>query len=135
MDSSNSQNSHHHGHHICLQWLTLVVCVAILLVAVYYTVGNIASLHRQGYMHRYQTRQQGAANLYIRSWMTFSFINQQFNLPANYLKDTLKITAKNYPKVSLSSVASAEKKTSPAIILEIENAIKNYRASQQPQQQ
>lgn len=125
----NHQNSHNHSHHIFLQWLTLVVCVLILLVAVYFTVSNIASLHRQGYMRRSQTRQLAAGSLYIRSWMTFSFINQQFALPTDYLKNALKITAKNYPKISLSSVASQQKKTIAEIMLETENAIKSYRAA------
>ena len=41
----------------------------------------------------------------IESWMTFDFVNVRFNLPLNYLKDTLTITDSQYPRETIREAA------------------------------
>jgi hypothetical protein len=42
----------------------------------------------------------------ISEWMTFEYINTVFDLPPNYLKDTLHIDDAKYPSITLGQYAT-----------------------------
>jgi len=63
---------------------------------------------------------------YIDSWMTFKYLNTIFNLPENYLKDSLNISDKRYPNIPLGKYASANKINGQAFMAEVKKIIKAY---------
>ena len=63
---------------------------------------------------------------FIRSWMTFDYVNKLFGLPPGYLEDRLSITDPRYPQMSLGSYASHNHIDLADLTSELDAAIKDY---------
>jgi hypothetical protein len=123
---NKDNNNHNHKYHSFLQWFALVICSLTLIAVLALIFKDVAGLHRQGYIHRYRRQASVSTLPAIRSWMTFSFINQQYKLPPDYLKTKLNISSKKYPNISISSWASSQKKDSAIVLDEVNRVIKEY---------
>ena len=63
---------------------------------------------------------------FIRSWMTFDYINTLFNLPPDYLKAQLSISDTRYPKISVGSYVNGNHLVLATFMGELDAAITNY---------
>ena len=63
---------------------------------------------------------------YIRSWMTFEYINRVFNLPNDYLKNSLNITNPKYPHLTLTKSADENRVSSDYYLNSVRNVISQY---------
>jgi hypothetical protein len=63
---------------------------------------------------------------FIRSWMTFDYINKLFNIPENYLQTTLNITSNHYPKLVVSDYIEDNKLDKNIFLQSLVNAVKEY---------
>ncbi|MDR3559524.1 MAG: hypothetical protein P4L58_03930, partial [Candidatus Pacebacteria bacterium] len=61
----------------------------------------------------------------IEGWMTFGFINHSFNLPPEYLKNTLGITDNKYPNITLDRWAKESRAKSADLLEETKLLIGN----------
>ena len=59
----------------------------------------------------------------IREWMTFRYINREFSLPSDYLQQQLKISAKNYPDITVEGFAEQNKQNVIDVISKIQQSI------------
>ncbi len=66
---------------------------------------------------------------FIRSWMTFDYINKLFGLPPGYLENRLSITDPRYPQISLENYAEHGHIDLATLIGEIDLAIRDYFAN------
>lgn len=62
----------------------------------------------------------------IREWMTFTFINTSFAMPADYLKTALAITDRRYPNVSITEVAEGRHEATTTLLEEVKGAVRVY---------
>ena len=62
----------------------------------------------------------------IRSWMTFDYINKLFNIPSDYLKNTLSISDSSYPQLSLYSYANYQHVNVTTVVSEVESSTRDY---------
>lgn len=69
---------------------------------------------------------------FIRSWMTFDYINTLFNIPSDYLKTHFSITDTRYPKLSISEYAGDGHLNRSVITNEIMVAIRGYLTNRIP---
>ena len=111
------------------QWFFLAALVAVLAAGLYYFVSKFESLRLHGYMRAHFTRQITAQKItpdQIRGWMTFHYINLEFNLPSGYLQGALKITNIRYPNLSLDSLAKQQNVISADLIAKTVSAVKSF---------
>jgi hypothetical protein len=67
---------------------------------------------------------------FIRSWMTFDYINKLFNIPSDYLKTHFSIMDGRYPNLSISEYAGDGHLNKNAVTGEVINAIRDYLTNQ-----
>jgi len=118
--------------HKAFLWVILVLAVGVLLYSVWALVNQIEGLRLQGIrpmhfrrMHFRPANGQLTPDQ-IRSWMTFKYINVAFNLPQDFLQATLKITDKQYPNLTIDSLAKEQKQTSAAVLQKVTLAVQSY---------
>ena len=58
--------------------------------------------------------------------MTFDYLNKVFNLPADYLQNSLQITDKNYPYITISHYSREERLGPASLATQVQIAIYNY---------
>jgi hypothetical protein len=63
---------------------------------------------------------------FIRSWMTFDYVNDLFHLPSDYLKTQLSVTDPGYPKISIGGYAVRNRIEATTFISELDAAVANY---------
>lgn len=63
---------------------------------------------------------------FVRSWMTFDYINKLFKTPSNYMKTTLNIADTRYPRLTVSNWAKESKLSSSAAMGELQDALRQY---------
>lgn len=66
---------------------------------------------------------------FVRSWMTFDYVNQLFGLPQEYLKKTLNITDSRYPNLSLSEYRESIATSSASFLETIRSTIFDFNPS------
>lgn len=96
--------------HIFTQRVAVLASIVIALLALFFIVlfvtksqkpvqlGRVFGKHR-----RHPATEADVAR--ISAWMTFDYISTVFDLPPNYLKDTLHIEDESYPVLTLSAYA------------------------------
>lgn len=67
----------------------------------------------------------------IQPWMSFDYLNQTFNLPPDYLRETLHITDGRYPRLGIGGYAKHIKIDKQHFFKTIEEAIRNYQNKSQ----
>ena len=67
----------------------------------------------------------------IQTWMTFDYINHLFNLPPDYLKNSLSITNSRYPRLTIAKYAVSENTNSNISLLKVQNVIKSFFSQKQ----
>ena len=63
--------------------------------------------------------------------MTFSYVNYMFNLPTNYLSQSLSITDSRYPDVQIGRLAETDTLDTATFLQKVQNAVTQYKASNQ----
>jgi len=63
---------------------------------------------------------------FVRTWMTFDYINKLFSLPPQYLQSTLGVSDSRYPRLTVSSWAKRANVSSAAAIGILQNALRQY---------
>ena len=105
--------------------LTTILCLFVLHVIVrgsyvFYKTGKIYPKYRT----------TSANNLTIDNiapWMTFEYLNTIFQLPQEYLQNTLHITDSRYPKIKLETQAKQAQLKNQQLLNKTQDAIRNYR--------
>lgn len=80
-----------------------------------------------------QTQWNADSVAQIEGWMTFDYINKQFNLPKNYLQGRLNIGSKFYPLVTIDRVSKEEKNHKVKFLDEVKQAVRDHFALNSPQ--
>lgn len=114
---------------VFVQWALLFGLVVLLAVSVYVFVRNFEVLRSEGYIKvraRHQLLGQQLAPEQIRGWMTFRYVNLLFNLPTGYLQNSLNITDRRYPNLSINTAAKEQKISSVEFLVKISAAIKSF---------
>jgi hypothetical protein len=62
----------------------------------------------------------------MRPWMTFDYINKLFNIPPDYLKNTLSIRDPSYPQLSLYGYANHQHLNITMVMSEVESSTRSY---------
>jgi hypothetical protein len=62
----------------------------------------------------------------IRPWMTFDYINKLFDIPPDYLKNTLSISDPTYPQLSLYGYANHQHTDATTVVGEVESSTRAY---------
>lgn len=96
----------------------------IIILEIIYMTKDIR-INKEYRLHPILTNANQKIN-HIESWMTFSYINKDFNLPTEYLAKTLNIKNSSYPDISLKRYARENKINLTSFIMSIVSAIKNY---------
>lgn len=130
-------NTPPHDHHIARDikyaLITLVV-VLIALVAVLFVeyrslrkaqIDNMRESFFTNFIQRQGNLTVADAN-FIRTWMTFDYINKTFNLPGDYLKTQLKISDTRYPRLSISGYMKSQNLGSSTFLNSVIGAVGNY---------
>lgn len=63
---------------------------------------------------------------YISPWMTFDYISTLFNIPQDYLKQSMRIEDKKYPYITLNQYAKKTDVNVDVLIANIRHDIKEY---------
>jgi len=113
---------------IFLQWFAIVLLAAVLVVTLWQIVAGLQAIRRRGFLTAYRRHHllapaQPSEN---QSWMAFRYINMIFSLPPAYLQGQLGITDGHYPNISINSIAKQQKKTSAAVLLEVQQKTQSY---------
>lgn len=116
-----------------LEAVTFTVVCAIFIFAFYVFIRHVIWLRQDGYMRplrfNYNQSFQGMPVNRIRGWMTFRYINLTYKLPGNYLQESLGITDKRYPNLTIDSLAKKTKISSaeflPKVILAVQDYLNN----------
>jgi len=102
----------------------IIGLVFLLVISVLLLISDFGLLRRQGLMNprHYQIFLRGARATtstvpLIAPWMTFSYLNQVFNLPPAYLRGALQIDDANYPRLTINHYVR-EKRQPPDVFLE-----------------
>jgi hypothetical protein len=69
---------------------------------------------------------------FIRSWMTFDYVDKLFDLPPDYLKAKLSISDAAYPKITINKFAKDIRQNSSSTLVEVQNAVRQYSVSPAP---
>jgi hypothetical protein len=80
-----------------------------------YPLGNHST-----YLH------QPASVNYIRTWMTFDYVNVIYKLPADYLENTLAVSDPRYPNVRIDYYIRRHDLNPSLFLQSIQQAITNY---------
>lgn len=113
----------------------MLLLVAVATAAVYLAVNRYAVLRDQGSLKmqhrvrdilRIQTQTPKPDATYVRSWMTFEYLNRIFSLPPTYFSKKLHITDPSYPKMSIARYAVDARITTNAALLQVIAALKEY---------
>ncbi len=108
--------------------------VVILIVLAVFLVLNYRSLRRSAVINARELRlsaflaHHGPATVadlaFVRSWMTFDYLNKLFNLPPQYLQTQLSITDPQYPRLTISEYAEHSRLNLAALINELDTALR-----------
>ena len=115
--------------------IALILIVIICILSWIYVIVNVRELKNNAYIplksyinyHRPPVLIED-----ISPWMTFDYINKMFNLPPEYLKQTLNINDKRYPVITISQYSRKEKIKTNLAITNVQDAVKSYLASLTP---
>jgi len=126
-----------------------IFAVLLFLVGAYLVINNYRNLHKNGVFWRSQNHLRSWRNLYrapnvrapsiaevdsIQGWMTFSYINKVFHLPADYLKTNLGITDGKYPNVTIGKVVQDQKELESAELEKLKASVRQYLSRNNSQQ-
>lgn len=105
----------------------------ILAIVLIWFVVDLNNLHRSGALraaHSFSRRPLAGSPILqigqIQGWMTFSYINYIFRLPANYLSGKLDIADTAYPNFTLDKYASAHKLDQATFLESVKQAAAAY---------
>lgn len=115
----------------------VIVLIIIIIFSVAYCVRQYARIqHFQAIAALRQTLAQKIAKYHgkltdkntdlISQWMTFDYVNRIFNLPADYLKNTLAISDTNYPRIPISRYEKDHKLDTTQFLAEVKKTVADY---------
>jgi amino acid permease len=114
----------------------IIFLVILLLILGFFLVRNYVSLRRTQIINAREfqlstlLKNHGPVTAnditVIRSWMTFDYINKLFNIPPDYLKNTLSISDPSYPQLSLYGYANHQHLNITIVMSDVESSTRNY---------
>jgi hypothetical protein len=109
----------------------LLTIAVILLIVASYLIGGEFHTARMIRQHRVQPIPTTVD--YVRTWMTFSYVDTAFQLPPTYLQNALKVTDAHYPRLTISRAAEEQGTNATDYLNQVKTAINNYRTNPQVQ--
>lgn len=114
----------------------MIAFAAVLLVLIVFLILNYRSIRRSAivsareswitvFIHNHGPLAATDVG-YVRSWMTFDYINKLFNLPPDYLKMQLMISDSRYPQLTVSKYAGSNHLNLTTFLGKLENALRSY---------
>jgi hypothetical protein len=130
---SGNNNMHNIKSYIKYAIIFLAVLLLILgffLVRNYVSLGRAQIINAREFQLSTLLKNHGPvtandANV-IRPWMTFDYINKLFNIPPDYLKNTLSISDPSYPQLSLYGYADHQHANVTMVVSEVESSAREY---------
>lgn len=105
--------------------ILLTISVFILVSTIFFK--NFNTLRREGAFHGPHDRKNMNSDRPVKKWMTSNFINTSYGLPADYLKDELKISNSKYPNITIDKAASEQSLRVEDFALKVDLAIKKFK--------
>lgn len=116
--------------------ITIIVLVVVLVVLAVFLALQYRSLRREQVLSARELWLDNVLKRHgpptasdvdvLRSWMTFAYINQLFDVPSAYLKDEVPVNDARYPQISIGSYARENNMNVNAFLGTVENALKAY---------
>jgi len=103
----------------------VIACITLLIVTGLFVAQYIHIKNRDEFKSR-QSLRQPLNTKYIQGWMTFEYINRNFNIPDDYLKDILHITNTKYPKITIIKAAASAGINIDDYISTVKNSTEKY---------
>lgn len=69
----------------------------------------------------------------IQEWMTFSYLNRVFGLPAGYLQTQLTISNPTYPNLTLQKAAKSSDQPVELLVKKTQESVRQYLLTHPPQ--
>lgn len=107
-----------------IEKIFLVLLLILLAFALFSLARDFFSFSRQGFLSPNERHMDEDR---VRDWMTFSYVNRAFDLPSEYLREELDITAKNYPNLTIRSWAGQKNESSQWMLERVKELIRQYR--------
>ena len=120
-------------------YYALIALGAVLVVLFVFFVGQYRALRHTQILEAHEARLSAILSHHvplptseantIHSWMTFDYVDKLFALPSNYLETQLSINNSHYPRLTISSYATAEHIDQTTFLVSVENAVRGYASS------
>jgi len=111
---------------ICL--FVVFAVLIVLLVAGYHNFRRTSLVNaREAWLSLFVARQGHPTQsdiAFLRSWMTFDYINHLFRLPPGYLAGKLSISDSHYPRLTISSYITHNHLDGAMVMRELEDALR-----------
>jgi hypothetical protein len=114
----------------------IMLLAVLLLILGFFLVRNYVSLRRAQIINAREFQLSALLKSHspvtandatvIRPWMTFDYINTLFNIPPDYLKNSLSISDPSYPKLSLYGYANHQRVNITMVVSDVESSTRNY---------
>jgi hypothetical protein len=113
-----------------------IVLLLIVISLLFYFVVDVKNLYQTGTFrptrgfninHIYQ---QTANPNQIQGWMTFSYVNYLFNLPPNYLLETLNIQDSRYPSMGINKYVKVKGLNPSAFLTSMRKSVAQFKNTQ-----
>jgi hypothetical protein len=109
----------------------LVISLAWAALSSFLFFSDYGRLHRGGLLpgrgawHMpHPPRQATEADIErLQPWMTFAFVNKIFNLPPEFLKESLYITNEKYPNLTIDAAAKEQRIESAPYLLSLKTIL------------
>jgi hypothetical protein len=109
-------------------WLSLLLAL-LCAVLLWSAVAGAIQLYRSGNFHRMprhsRTRPASLPLADIQPWMTFDYLNHVFNLPPEYLRQSLNISDPAYPRLQIGHYTREKKIDTTVFLNAVRQAIRN----------
>lgn len=104
----------------------------VLIVLLGWLIFDVRNLYRggmlrptRGFRGTYIHEQPSNPNQ-IQVWMTFSYVNRIFNLPADYLSTALALQDSRYPNITISQYAKTKNLNDADFLKQVQDSVNQY---------
>ena len=112
-------------------WAVLAILLIIATSLSIWFIFDVRNLYTTGMLRptrsfRNHFIKQTLSPEQIQGWMTFSYVNYIFNLPPNYLSESLVINDPHYPNVEIRQYAKTNVLDETNLLYNIQQSVTKY---------
>ena len=138
-DNKEHGDNSRNGHTSRFIEYAIIVLAIVLAVLVISFVLNYEKVHREALIEQRESwlsmlvAHRGTPTAdeisFVRSWMTFDYINRLFQIPPQYLEIQLSITDPGYPKITIEEYAEHIHTSAASVMSSVTTALQAYFAT------